>query len=350
MLTEQLFQKAHMNIQKLLSFGFVSTPQGYEYSRLILAGDFRVDISISTDGKVESQVFDLMTENEYANIHIKDQQGAFVNQVREAYFSVLKEILTHCFHVDYFHSAQANRLAQSFAKQYDSRPYFPWEKHPNFAVFKHENNQKWYALIMNLDRSKLIPKSKGEVNVLNLKLNSAQIPTYLNEVGIYPAYHMNKKNWISIILDDTLSDEHILQLAEQSYQLTANKTKKTGKITEWLIPANPKYFDVEQAFSEQTELTWKQSTHIHIGDIIYMYVGAPRSAIMFKCEVLAINLPNTHKNQHVNIQKRMKIRLLQSYSPHLFPFSKLKEFQVNAVRGPRSMPSELSQYIAQTAP
>ena len=352
MLVEQLFQKAHVNFERLLPFGFRPVEHGYDYSQLILDGDFRVDVSVSQQGKVTSRVFDLMTESEYANVHISTQHGEFVNKVREAYLSVLQSILTQCFHVEHFLAPQANRLAHYLAKKYENQPHFPWEKHPNFAVFKHENNQKWYALIMNLDKSKLLPKHQGEVNVLNLKIDPKQCQEKLTEAGIYPAYHMNKQHWVSIILDDTLSDDYLFQLLEQSYQLTQNKskTRKLGKITEWLIPANPKYFDVEQAFREQTELTWKQSTHVAIGDIIYLYVGAPRSAILFKCEVLAVNLPNTRENKYVNIQQRMKIRLLQSYSPDLFPFCKLKEFQVNAVRGPRNMPLALSQYIAQVAP
>lgn len=38
--------------------------------------------------------------------------------------------------------------------------------------------------------------------------------------GFFPAYHMNKENWISILLDGTVSADEIKPLLELSYQLT----------------------------------------------------------------------------------------------------------------------------------
>ena len=35
--------------------------------------------------------------------------------------------------------------------------------------------------------------------------------------GFYKAYHMNKKSWISVILDNTLDNEIIYSLIDQSY-------------------------------------------------------------------------------------------------------------------------------------
>lgn len=44
--------------------------------------------------------------------------------------------------------------------------------------------------------------------------------------AIVPAYHMNKRHWVSIILDDTVSDEQIERMIADSYDLTGKRLDK----------------------------------------------------------------------------------------------------------------------------
>lgn len=46
--------------------------------------------------------------------------------------------------------------------------------------------------------------------------------------GFYPAYHMNKTKWISVLLDRTVKKDMILDLLDASFALTAPK-KMRGK-------------------------------------------------------------------------------------------------------------------------
>ena len=92
-----------------------------------------------------------------------------------------------------------------------------FDKYPGVCVFKNLNNNKWYGIIMNVDRSKLDSSKSGEVEIINLKIDSDKIKELLFQEGYYEAYHMNKKYWISIILDDSISDENIEQLIIESY-------------------------------------------------------------------------------------------------------------------------------------
>ena len=71
---------------------------------------------------------------------------------------------------------------------------------------------------MNVDLSKISSKT-GEVEIMNLKLNCDKVKDLLNKDGFYKAYHMNKNNWISIILDDTVPDFIIFKLIDISYDL-----------------------------------------------------------------------------------------------------------------------------------
>ena len=85
------------------------------------------------------------------------------------------------------------------------------------------------------------------------------------------------------------------------------------------------------------------------GDTVFMYVGAPVSAILYKCLVTETGIPYRKKNEHITIRELMRIRLQKRYSPDRFPFSVLKEeFDVRAVRGPRGIPDALSEALKKT--
>lgn len=110
-------------------------------------------------------------------------------------------------------------------EKYQVIPEFLWSTAPNYGVFRNAKSEKWFGIVMNIDKSKIIPSQTGEIEVLNLKLDD-DVPKYLKINGIYPSYHMSKKNWVSIILDDTLSDEEILKLVAISYKNSNIKSKK----------------------------------------------------------------------------------------------------------------------------
>lgn len=47
---------------------------------------------------------------------------------------------------------------------------------------------------------------------------------------------------------------------------------------DWIIPCNPKYYNVKCAMTDLKIVDWKQSNkNISAGDIVYIYVGSPIS-------------------------------------------------------------------------
>lgn len=100
---------------------------------------------------------------------------------------------------------------------------YPWSKYPNYTTFKHKNNKKWFALIMDVPFEKLKIDKKGIVNVINLKNIPEMIGELRKENGILPAYHMNKEYWITILLDGRVSKEKICELIDISYELTSKR-------------------------------------------------------------------------------------------------------------------------------
>ena len=119
-----------------------------------------------------------------------------------------------------------NELETFIIETYNADADYPWLKYPNYEVFRHCNNQKWFALIMDVPKSKLGLQEDELLNVVNFKCDPILIGSLRGEPGIFPAYHMNKEQWLTVALDNSVSDDKIKMLLDMSYQATAPKARK----------------------------------------------------------------------------------------------------------------------------
>lgn len=117
-------------------------------------------------------------------------------------------------------------LEEYITETYNTDAEYPWIKYPDYTVFRHSNNKKWFAVILKVSADKLGLSSKETKDILNVKCDPILVGSLLNESGFYPAYHMNKLNWITISLDGEADDEKIKWLLDMSFDLTAAKIKK----------------------------------------------------------------------------------------------------------------------------
>ena len=237
-------------------------------------------------------------------------------------------------------------VTEYIKKKYGVLPEYLWKRYPDYAVFRHEDNNKWFALTAGVSGAKLGLTGDRSIDVINLKIDDLFFRDMLiREEGICPGYHMNKQHWISVVLDGTVSEQKIYDLIDMSFFATAS-AKKKEKIRppkEWIIPANPKYYDIEHAFDDAKEIEWKQGAGIKKGDTVYMYVAAPVSAILYKCKVTETDIPYQYEDRNLTIRALMKIRLQKRYSKTCFTFDTLKkDYGIYAVRGPRGVPNSLS--------
>ena len=241
-----------------------------------------------------------------------------------------------------------DRIFAYIKKKYKADPEYPWGEDDG-AVLRHEDNRKWFALVMNIGRDKLGLTGEERVDVVNLKIDDMAFKDVLmQDKGIFPAYHMNKEHWITVLLDGTVEEGQIRNLIDLSFTATASKKKKTKirPAKEWIVPANPKFYDIEHAFDEAEIIEWKQSSSIKAGDTVYLYVGAPVSAILYKCKAVETDIPYRYRDENLTISTVMRIKLLRRYDPQAFPFSRLKEeYGIYAVRGPRGVPNSLSHAL-----
>ena len=119
------------------------------------------------------------------------------------------------------------KLEQLIIEKYGVEPEYPWQSAPLFAVFRHSNNKKWFAVIMTITKDKLGFDSTESIDIVNLKCDPLMNVTI--EKGVFPAYHMSKTHWISVVLDGTVEKEKIEWFLDLSFDLTAKRIKRHPK-------------------------------------------------------------------------------------------------------------------------
>lgn len=221
---ETVFARKRWVLEKMRAFGFRQVGNDYVLERTFLDGDFAAVLSVTEKGKVTGRVVDTISQNDYYQLHQKNATGAYVNTVRAAYEQLLEEAAMACCQEVLFASNQANRLTKNILERFQVEPDFPWEKearYQTYGVFRHAPNRKWFALIMRVKRAVLDKDGNPAlVDAINLKIQPEQGEALHQLPGVYPAYHMNHRTWISVVLDDTQTDAAIMRWIEDSYRFT----------------------------------------------------------------------------------------------------------------------------------
>lgn len=324
---ENIFKKSIPDYKKLVKYGFKKEGFCYKYSVKII-DDLEAIITVCND-KVDSKIIDTAFGEEYTNHKISNQTGEFVGKVREEYTKILNNIKDKCFIDKPFITNQANRISKLIFTKYKSLPIFKWDN-LDAAVF--ENNNKWFGLIMNVDRSKF-SDLEGETEIINIKLDNHKITNLLKEKGFYKAYHMNKKNWITITLDDTINDEKLMKLIEESYSYTVSFK---GAPNQWVMPINPSYFDIFTYFDSTDLYYWDKRKNFKKGDLVYLYVTKPIGSIMYKCIIDSFT------------DEFMIVKRLCKYEKDKYKLETLKKYGLTSVRSTRHIPVNLSKYLEET--
>ena len=113
---------------------------------------------------------------------------------------------------------------------YGTAADYPFDEDFETAVLRHASNLKWYALSMKVSRRKFGFENDEVIDVVNLKLPTEMFGSFGAADGVYPAYHMNKLHWISVLLPDA-PDDVLRFLVNVSFEATKDK-RKQRKTTE----------------------------------------------------------------------------------------------------------------------
>lgn len=108
---------------------------------------------------------------------------------------------------------------------YGTLPDYPFDEDFETAVLRHGDNRKWYAIVMRVSRSKFGFNCDEIIDVVNLKLPTEMFGSFGAADGVYPAYHMNKLHWISVLLPDA-PDDVVAFLVNASFEATKASKRK----------------------------------------------------------------------------------------------------------------------------
>ncbi|OOF38030.1 MmcQ protein [Rodentibacter rarus] len=113
-------------------------------------------------------------------------------------------------------------LTDQIEQRYHTQAEYPWAKFPDYAVFRHQNNRKWFAILMVVEASKIGLLKEEKISVMNVKAKPDEIGSLRMMKGVYPAYHMNKEHWISLNLTE-IEEGLLFELLDESFSLTIKK-------------------------------------------------------------------------------------------------------------------------------
>ena len=197
---------------------FLKENNDYSYKKKI-NNRFLAEIKIEGK-KMTSQIIDCQTNEEYILVDIKNSTGNYVGKIREEYEKLLEDILSHCTDINIFKSKQAQELIKEIRKLYQNELEYLWPSTPNNAIWRNNKSNKWYAVLLTIPKNRLDKNSSEIVEILNLRVQKEKINDLIDNKIIFPGYHMNKKSWITIILDGSMKLKEIMKLIENSYNLS----------------------------------------------------------------------------------------------------------------------------------
>lgn len=150
-----------------------------------------------------------------------------------------------------YHSLQTQAVLDYAREKYHAEPEFLWATPQNSktSILRHADNRKWFAAFVVVKESKIRPVGEGAnhngttsdidpriasmttditapddryIEILDLRFDKGEARAFVSSAaGVYPGYHMNKDNWITIVLDNSLPTPTILALLDRSHALTA---------------------------------------------------------------------------------------------------------------------------------
>ena len=213
MFYNEIFDKNIFNSKLAIAYGFSKVGDYYILQSDIDVENFNVIVKIGNDS-FEANVIELPFNEEYILFNVLDSKGKIVSKIRKKVNELIEDIVKSCFK-----SLDYRKLLLDYVKEkYGTIPEEPWEDN-NHATIKTTNSKKWYGIFMYLPYKTLGLDKSGKIDVLNVKLNPELIESLIDKKHFFPAYHMNKKYWITILLDSDMDMDLVKSLIDESFKL-----------------------------------------------------------------------------------------------------------------------------------
>lgn len=214
-----MFENKKPDYDKLLNYGFKKEQGKYLYKTDLLDGEFSLTVCVTDNDEVTTEVVEVSTGELYMLHLVEGANGAFVGKIREEYETVLQAIEAKCFEMDVFKSPYTKQVIEFARKEYGDEPEYLWEKFPDNAVLRRKDTSKWYAAILTVKKEKLGLEGSEKVEVIDLRMNPQEQALLIDNKTYFAGYHMNKKHWLTIVLDGSVGIDEIYSRIRTSYSL-----------------------------------------------------------------------------------------------------------------------------------
>ena len=208
-------EKYNFSKEQLKGFGFKEEVDKLVYKKEILDSNFLIEI-VFANNQLTIEVYDLEFDEIYSLFSVDSAVGETIQNIREHVEKLLSSILGL--------ADESGKISSEIIdycnNKYGGNHVNPFKKHPDILALVNEKN-KWYALFLDVDYNKLNKNTDitTKVKILNVKYPANKILEIIDNKNIFPAYHMNKKHWISIVIDKNIKLETIKELIDISYSL-----------------------------------------------------------------------------------------------------------------------------------
>lgn len=214
-----IFKNRTVSLEKLIKYGFKPAGKKYVYTAEIFDNQFKMTVTIDENGEVETELFDLEVEGIYTLHLVAEASGEFVGRVRSEHNDVLQEICEKCFESSIFGGQFTKKVIEYARERYGDKLEFLWERYPDAAIIRRKDNQKWYALFMTISKRKLGLDSDESAEIIDLRFDADALPKTVDGERYFLGYHMNKKHWITMLLDGSVPIEEMCSHLDESYKL-----------------------------------------------------------------------------------------------------------------------------------
>ncbi len=217
-----------LRTEKLESFGFRREGDTCFFEEDLLGGDFHLFVRVAADNVISTLLLDAKTEEPYVLHLVEQAQGAFVGEVRAAYWGVLNRIGESCGEHGAFHGAYVEDLLQYVRETYGDDIEYPW-KDMDAAVIRSHVTKKWYAVFMKILPVKIGLGGQKHIRVMNLHGAAEEVAALVDGKKCFPGYHMNRKYWYTICLDGSIPMTELHTLIDRSFDLSQTGKHRRGK-------------------------------------------------------------------------------------------------------------------------
>ena len=236
-----IFRSAKINKNSLKAAGFTtSDDNSYELQTPVSNGAFNAVISLSlSEQTLTVHLFDSATGEKYVLFDMPSH-GAFVASLREEVQKIIDDIKAKCFEINDLKDDYIAWIKSKFGAE----PDYPWPDDAPYSFVFRCPNEKWFALVMRIKYRQLglisgqakncsrnffnasqlntgcqQPYTDENVWVVNMKADQDDIPNLIDHKSIFPAWHMNKKHWITVLLTAVTDFDKLCELTDKSFTL-----------------------------------------------------------------------------------------------------------------------------------